>query len=96
MMDVDTVWFWAFLASFLYIVYKEYNKPEISIKKALKYLKKHLIRLIVFYQSHYSASDQISLIAQWLDNIDEKEVPEWQKNGLKNKILDKFKEKSLN
>jgi hypothetical protein len=89
MLDIN-IWFFAFLAAFIYIGYKEYNKPEISIKKALKYLKKYLIRLIVFYQANYSASDQIVLIKKWLDNVDFTKVPKEQLKLLK-EYVDKIK-----
>ena len=73
------------------IIYNYFTRSVEDIQKTLKKLKKSLIRIIVFYQSHYSGSDQIALIVKWLDNIDKDEVPKWQQNELKNKVLDKFK-----
>lgn len=77
-MSWATIWFFAFLATFIYSLYQWLNKPDISVKKALKLLKNSLIKLIVFYQSNYSASDQIELVKKWIDSIKINEVPKEQ------------------
>jgi len=47
-------------------------KPEISVENGLKQLKKSLVRMIVFYQSQYSGSDNLVFMAKWLDVIRKK------------------------
>ena len=59
-------------------VYFILTRPEISVEKALKLLKKSLVRMVIFYQSNYPGSDQVQFIVQWLKNINFEEVPDWQ------------------
>ena len=77
MLEIN-IWFLCFLMAFIYIVIKEYNKPVIDVQKAFKYLKKDIVRLIVFYQSYYPASDQIVLVKKWFDSIKIDEIPKEQ------------------
>ena len=85
MIDIN-IWFYCFLASFIYIGIDRYNTNEISVQRALNYLKKSLINLIVFYQSNYPDTDQIVLIKKWLDNIDFKNLPPEQKKLFKDYV----------
>jgi hypothetical protein len=74
------------IATALYFVWKILTAPEIE--------RKHIIRnsiyAIIQANEHFSDKDKVQLIATWLDNVNFHNVPEWQKNGLKNKILDKI------
>lgn len=71
-------WFWLFMCSVSLNVYLLLRENEFSLQYALNHLKKHLIRLILFYQANYSDSDQIQLVRKWIENIDTKEVPNEQ------------------
>ena len=72
------MWFFLCLILTGIIIYDNISKPVISVKKALSYLKKNLIRLIVFYQSNYNAGDQIVLVKKWIDSINIDNVPKEQ------------------
>jgi hypothetical protein len=85
-MDFINLWFFAFLGLFLYFLYDWSTRPEISVKTALNYLKKDLIRLIVFYQSRYEARDQIVLIKKWIESINQDEIPKEQLKLFKNYV----------
>ena len=76
--DIINIWFWLFLIAFLYILYLENTRKSLSFETALQYLKKSLIRLIVFYQNYYEPVDQIHLIKEWLNNIDTNKIPKQQ------------------
>lgn len=77
------IWFWLSLILFAERLYFWYRKPEISVKKALDYLKENLIRLIIFYQINYPAVDQIELVKKWMDNIKKDEIHPVQKKMFK-------------
>ena len=90
-MTYTIFWFLCFLIALIYIFIDKYQPKEIIFIKGLKDLiKKEKINLIVDYQSEQTPSDQIELIAKWLDSIDFEEIEPWQYNALKNKILDKI------
>jgi len=70
------MWFLVLLIGFLVSLganaYLLTVKPEISVENGLKQLKKSLVRMIVFYQSQYSGSDNLVFMAKWLDVIRKK------------------------
>ena len=76
-------WFWLSLVFFAERLYFWFRKPEISIEKALDYLKENLIRLIVFYQSNYSAGNQIELVKKWMEQIKKDDIHPEQKKLFK-------------
>ena len=76
--EIINIWFWLFLIAFLYILYLEHTRKSLSFETALRYLKKSLIRLIVFYQNYYDPTDQVHLIKEWLNSIDVKKIPKQQ------------------
>ena len=83
------IWTVAFFMAFFYIFYLEFNRPEISVKKALYHLKDNLVRMIVFFQEHYTDSDKVVLIKKWLDTVDFDRLPEEQKKLFKEYVSKK-------
>jgi hypothetical protein len=75
--------FIALMISFVVNVYLVSNRPVISVQRALKWLKKSLIRMIVFYQANYNESDQIVLVKKWLDSLDKSKIHPVQKKLFK-------------
>ncbi len=64
-----------------YIWHLKRNRPEPTVHDALNEIKLNLVKLILFYQTNYSDSDQLVLIKIWIQqNIDVDNLPlgQWE------------------
>ncbi len=55
------------------------------------YDKQTAITMRLMEQKYLSESDKVSVIAELINDLDTDKIEEWQKNALKNKVLEKFK-----
>ncbi len=55
------------------------------------YDKQTAITMRLMEQKYLSESDKVSVIAKLINDLDTDKIEEWQKNALKNKVLEKFK-----
>lgn len=84
-MEIFIITLLAILSFYAGKYYQIMEMPDISVKYALNLLNENLVKLIVFYQSHYDAGDQLVLVKKWMDQIDKEKLHPDQK-----KIFKKF------
>lgn len=73
-----------FLNAFLIVLMTSNWDIEVNFDKV------NSVNLRLAEQEYLSEPDKVSIIAKLIDDLDSDKLEEWQKNGLKNKVLDKF------